>query len=381
MSDVDTFTPSDVPLTGDVIVQAVPVTREVAPMRRRRDVVTISLVCLLTLACFYTLYFARDIFLPMAMACILKLLLNPGVRVMAKARIPPALGAFIVLLGFLVLVSGVGFALAAPASSWLGKAPQYLPVMREKLKFLAVPLGNVQHSLEQVEKVASPAPPSQSESTVVLRGPTLTEFLFSGTRSVLTTLATMLILLYFLLAAGDIFLRRLVEVLPRLADKKHAVEMTRQIEKDISTYLLTITVINAGLGTLTGAALWALGMPDPLLWGTLVFVLNYLPYLGPFVGGVVLSIAAIMSFPTVEQALLAPGVYLGLVVVEGQFFTPMVVARRLTLNPVALFVSLIIWGWLWGVPGALLAVPMIATFKIVCDHIEPLAPIGHFLGD
>jgi predicted PurR-regulated permease PerM len=205
--------------------------------------------------------------------------------------------------------------------------------------------------------------------------------LFTGTRSVVAALATMLILLYFLLAAGDVFLRRLVEVLPSLSDKKQAVEMTRQIEKDISTYLVTITLINAALGSCTGLMLWAIGTPDALLWGVLVFVLNFMPYLGPLIGISILLIIGMVRFHPLGQAVLPAGIYLVLVIAEGQFITPITLARRLTLNPVALFISLMIWGWMWGVPGAFLAVPLLATFKIICDYIRPLAPVGHFLGE
>jgi predicted PurR-regulated permease PerM len=341
-------------------------------------IVSVMLIGILTLMVFYTLYFARDVFMPILLAMLLKLLLNPGVRLMAKGHIPQALGALVMITLLVGVVSGIAYTVAAPASGWLAKAPQQVPILQQRLHFLTGPLAQLERASQQVEQAADM---QHQQSAVVLKGPSLTEFLFSGTRSVLTAFATMLILLYFLLAAGDVFLRRLVEVLPSLSDKKQAVEMTRQVEKDISTYLVTITLINAGLGACTGAMLWAIGMPDALLWGVLVFVLNFMPYLGPLIGISILLIIGMISFQPLGQALLPVGIYLVLVIAEGQFITPITLARRLTLNPVALFISLMIWGWMWGVPGAFLAVPLLATFKIICDYIRPLAPVGHFLGE
>ncbi len=354
---------------------------ELRAEQRRRSVSTIAILCLLVLGAFYTLYFARDVFMPVVMAGILKMLLNPGVRGLSGVGIPYSVGSAIMVAVFLIVIGSICFVLAAPASEWMSRMPQWLPILQGKVKEVAIPLEHLLGALGQIERVMTSGSEAGGPAAISIGGSSLTQFLFTGTRSLVSLFATMILLLYFLLAAGDTFLRRLVEVLPRLTDKKRAVEMTRQIERDISTYLVTITVIYAGLGSLTGVGLWIVGMPDPLLWGVFVFVLAYVPYLGPVTAVTVLSVAALMSFDTVARALVVPGVYLILVSIEGQFLTPIVLSRRLTLNPVALFLSLLLWGFLWGVPGALLAVPMLATFKIVCDHLRPLAPIGHFLGE
>ena len=348
--------------------------------RFRRNVGTVALVCLLVLGAFYTLYFAREVFMPVAMAMMLKLLLNPGVRALADLRVPLPVGAAIMVALFLVGFCAICYTLASPASEWAGRMPQWLPVLQQKMAGIAAPLGRTVEALQQMEKLVTVGGGSRPMA-VDVGNSALTEFLFTGTRSVLSLFGTTILMLYFLLAAGDTFLRRLVEVLPRLRDKKHAVEATRQVERDVSTYLVTITIIYAGVGTLTGAGLALLGMPDPLLWGVLVFALAYVPYLGPLTAVITLAFAALMSFDTVGRALAVPGLYLGLVLIEGQFLTPVVLARRMTLNPVAQFISLLLWGFIWGVPGALLAVPLLATFKIACDHIRPLYPLGHFLGE
>ena len=227
-----------------------------------------------------------------------------------------------------------------------------------------------------------------AETVAVDRRPTLddTARLFNGPLGVRSLSLTGLFLLacfytlYFALASGDLFLAKLGHVLPTLSDKKKAVQIAREIENNISQYLFTITVINAGIGVLGGLMFWAFGMPNPALWGALAGLLNFIPTVGSLSTAVIITLVAAATFPSLTHTLLVPGAFLGLTVLVGTFVSPHIMGRRLTLNPVVIFLGLSFWGWLWGVPGALLAVPMLAMFKIFCDHIEPLAPIGEFLG-
>ncbi len=155
--------------------------------------------------------------------------------------------------------------------------------------------------------------------------------------------------------------------------------MSHEVEENISAYLVTISIMNALVGVAAGLAMWAIGIPDPILWGTLAFILNYVLILGPLTGIGLFFLVGLMSFDTLWQALLPPAAYLTIHVIEGEWVTPMLVARRFTLNPVLVIGSLIFWDWMWGIPGALLAVPMLAVFKIVCDRVRPLAALGHFI--
>ena len=191
----------------------------------------------------------------------------------------------------------------------------------------------------------------------------------------------MLVLLYFLLAVGDLFLQKLIKVLPLLKDKKKAVTIARETESSISTYLFTVALVNIGLGLVVALAMLIVGMPNPLLWGALAGFAEFVPYLGAGAMLVVLSLAGVVTFPEVGHALLVPGAYLLVNLIQANFVTPLVLGRRLTLNPVAILVNLVFWWWLWGVGGAFVAVPLLATFKIFCDHIESLAPVGEFLGN
>jgi predicted PurR-regulated permease PerM len=199
-------------------------------------------------------------------------------------------------------------------------------------------------------------------------------------RAVLDGLFTTLLVLYFLLVSGDTFLRRIVEILPKFSDKRQAVDISQQIqEEDVSAYLITITAMNAAVGIATATAMHLCGLGDPLLWGAAAFLLNYIPILGPVVGTVIFFLAGMLSFDSLWGALLPPALYFGIHLVEGESLTPMLLARRFTLNPVLVILSLLFWLWMWGVPGAILAVPMLAIVKIVSDRVRPLKALGHFI--
>jgi predicted PurR-regulated permease PerM len=185
--------------------------------------------------------------------------------------------------------------------------------------------------------------------------------------------------LFFLLVSGDIFLHRLVEIMPRFSSKRQVVDISQQIESDISAYLVTITIMNAAVGISTGLTMWLTGVGDPILWGSVAFLLNYVPILGPTLGVLIFLLAGLLTHDTLWLALLPAGLYLGLHLIEGVSVTPTLLARRFTLNPVLVIVSLVFWFWMWGIPGAILAVPMLAITKIICDRLQSLAAFGHFL--
>ena len=176
----------------------------------------------------------------------------------------------------------------------------------------------------------------------------------------------MFILLYFLLAYDGVFLDKIIRATPRLGDKKRAVSIMRDIEAHISRYLLTITAINIGLGIAVGTTVHFLGLRNPIMWGVMVAAFNFVPYLGALTGIICMTLGAVLSFDS-------------LAIMEGNFITPFVLGRSLTLNPVVILVALAFWGWMWGISGMILAVPILATFKIFCDHIEPMAPIAEFM--
>jgi predicted PurR-regulated permease PerM len=344
-----------------------------------------ALLVLATLAVFYTLYFASGIILPFVLAVILNLLLQPARRFLSeRLRIPAPLTSLILIIALFGVLGAVATAISLPASGWIAKAPESLPKLQEKLSYLRRPIQYVQEGLGRVEQLARQESPSPRAETVTVQQPSdisgvgLT--VLAGTRAFMGNLLTLLVVLFFLLSSGDSLLRRLVEIVPRLNDKKRVVEISEEIERNISGYLATITMMNAVVGLATGVATWLCGLPDPLLWGTLAFLLNYIPILGPFCGIVILFFVGLFSYANFWSALVPAGIYLGIHVLEGETITPMLLASRFTLNPVLVIVSLFFWDWMWGVMGALLAFPMLAILKIVCDRVPSLTPIGHMVG-
>ena len=349
-----------------------------APMPLPQDMHTLLLIGIFGLLLLDALYFTREIVLPIVFAVILHLLLQPSMRVFARLRIPKTIAALLIISVFFGGVVGLGFTLSGPAAQWVAKAPESLPRLERRLWMLKKPIGDMQEASNEVEKIAEGAPTDGRSVTV--SGPRLSTFLFSGTRALFVGVLMTVVLLFFLLVSGDLFLRRLVEILPTLTNKKQAVDISREIESNISGYLVTISLMNAAVGVAMGSAAYLCGLSDPVLWGAVAFFLNYVPILGPLVGVVVLFLAGMLTFDASWQALLPAGIYLLIHFTEGEIVTPILLARRFILNPVLVIVALVFWFWMWGVAGALLAVPMLATFKIVCDRVSPLMAVGHFLG-
>jgi predicted PurR-regulated permease PerM len=321
-------------------------------------------------------YAAAEIVLPIVLALVLMLVLQPAMRLLERWHLPRSLAALVLIVMLFGTLIGLGTALSGPAANWAQKLPEGLPKLQERLSFLSKPVAAFQKFVTRAEGLAST---EANAISVKVEGTGLSDRLITGTRyTVAGSLETVLVL-FFLLISGDIFLRRLVEVLPRFKNKRQAVDISNQIEKDISAYLFTITIMNGAVGVATGTAVALAGLGDPLLWGTIAFLLNYVPILGPMIGVVVFLLAGLLTIDTLWLAFLPATLYLAIHLAEGETITPMLLARRFTINPVLVIVSLVFWYWMWGVPGAILATPMLAITKIVCDRIQSLMPFGHFI--
>jgi predicted PurR-regulated permease PerM len=345
------------------------------------DIRSLALSGLFLLALFYTLYLARAIFLPIVLALMLHFLLRPVVSGLKTLRFPEPLGAAVVIGAFAGVVTIGAYWLSGPASLWIAQIPQNLRQIEWKLRDFKRSVEKVSKATEQVEQITKVGEKTTPEVVKVeVQQSWIVDSMLNVTLSVVAGAVVMIILLYFLLASGDLFLLKLVRVLPRLQDKKTAVTIVQHVQTDVSRYLSTVTLINGCLAAVVSLAMFLLDMPNPILWGVMAGALNFIPYLGAITSTVVLSLVALLSFYDVWQALRVPLIFIGLTSIEGLLITPLIVGRRLTLNPVVIFIWLTFWGWMWGAPGALLAVPMLATFKILCDHLPPLSPIGEFLG-
>jgi predicted PurR-regulated permease PerM len=335
---------------------------------------------LFLLALLAALYAAREIVLPVVLALILKLLLEPALRMLERLRVPRMLGALLLIGMLFGTIVAFGTALSGPAATWAAKLPEGVPRLQEHLSFLQAPIEAIRGFLQQAQGyVSGDAPATARPPQTLTIGAGLWTTLFSGTRAFVGGFFETILVLFFLLVSGDTFLRRLVEILPRFSDKRQAIEMSQHIEDDISAYLITVTIMNAAVGLATALVMWLCGMGDPILWGAVAFLLNYVPILGPLIALVTFTLAGLLTTNTLWYALLPAALYLIIHLIEGETITPMLLARRFTLNPVLVIIALIFWYWMWGVPGAILAVPMLAIAKIICDRVRVLSTFGHFL--
>ena len=335
------------------------------------------------LAVIGALYIGREFCIPIALALLLNALLRPLIRGLERLGVSTAVGATLVTLGLLGALVVGGGALVNPIRAWMSQLPASFEAAGRKL-------APARQSLEQVSQAtqalgepsgapsAAPAPPAPPAPPAV---PPFLVPLFGTTAVLMAGLAEDLLLLYLLLASGDLFLRKLVEVLPLFRDKRMAVEVTEQVQQAVTRYIVTTLLINSGQGVAVGLALWGLGMPYPWLWGALTVVLEFIPYLGAAGMIILLTVAAFSQFDTIGHILLVPGTYLLLATLQNNLVSPLVYGQRLKLNPVAVLVGVLFWWLLWGVAGAFLAVPFFATLKILADHVESLTPIGTFLGE
>lgn len=334
-----------------------------------------SVTGLFGLAVLYTLYFAKGLFLPIALALLFAWVLRPLVRGLQALHLPEALAAAIVVAGLLFASGTAIYMLAEPAMGWAENAPQNLREVERKLSKLKRSLANVQRATDRIDDIASGTPTQKPAA----EHKALSSSLLSGTQTFAISALTTVILLFFLLASGDLFLRKLVKIIPTLSDKKKAVEIARAIEYEIGRYLLTISGINTVLGLATVITVYLLGLPNPLLWGAMVMLLNFVPYVGATISLGVLTLVALITFDNIVHALAVPASFLVLTTIEGQIVYPIVVGRHFSVNPVLVFISLLFWGWLWGIAGMLMAVPILVIVKICCGHIESLAFVREFL--
>ena len=325
------------------------------------------------------LYFARPVLLPLFLACVAGMTLKPLIRWMALGHIPPGVSAAVVL-SLLVVGTGIGsFQLGRPALLWMNEAPQHMAELRLRVQKLIPRIARFSRAAAAVNNLGASEAEQKLAPTVEVKDGRGTSALVTWTGSLLAGAGETLVVLYLLLASGDLFLQKLVRLMPTLRDKKSAVEISHEIQGNISNYLFSVSLINVGLGALVAGGLYLMAIPNAAMWGMLVAVLNFVPYFGPVAGIILLATVGLLNFDSLWTGLLPPAWYLLLHLLEANFITPVVLGRRFTLNPVVIFVSLIFWTWLWGVPGALLSVPILVSIKVVCDHLPALSPVSELL--
>jgi predicted PurR-regulated permease PerM len=344
-----------------------------------------TLWILAVLATIAFLYFARPVVLPLLLAWMAATTLRPLVRLLGRLHLPIPVAAGIVFF-LLIVAIGVGFAqVGRPAARWINDAPKHMTELRQRFQMLFPKAMNVTQATEAMSNLgATPEEKKQAQKdapVVKVEDQRGASSVLDWTGTLLAGLGEVLVLIYLLLAAGDLFLQKLVRVMPTLQEKKRAIEITHEIQQSISNYMFSVLVINTCVGVLASIGFYFMKVPNPELWGVLVAVLNFVPYFGPIVGVLLLAAIGVLTSPSPTLGLVPPLWYLLIHLIESNFVTPILLGKRLTLNPVAIFVSLMFWIWLWGVPGALLSVPILVSIKVVCDRVPQVSYLGELIGD
>ncbi|RWL46248.1 MULTISPECIES: AI-2E family transporter [unclassified Mesorhizobium] len=345
-----------------------------ADMRLMRSLV-IGIFILMTAA---ALYFARAFFMPVMLAFLLALTLTPIVRFLKKHGIPEVVSATLLVLLSIFIFIAAGYLLSGPVIDLINNSYSIGQQLTERLAPFRRPLERMMDLAHQLEALTETSQePGLQRVAVAPSG-----ILSTAASNILeagTAITIVFVLSLFLLASGTLFYEKIIQSFASMTQKKRALRVVYDVEREISHYLLTVSIINVSLGTVIGLGLWGLGMPNPLVWGATAALFNFLPYVGALTTILLVAIIALISFDTIAYALLAPAFVLLCDIVEGQFVTPMVVGRRLEINAVAIFIAIAFWSWLWGFVGALMAVPLLVVIKVFCDHFESLSPFGNFL--
>ncbi|MGA7328188.1 MAG: AI-2E family transporter, partial [Rhodomicrobium sp.] len=300
----------------------------------------------LVLLSVYTFYVSSPVLIPLILAVLITMLLTPAIGLLDRLGVPRPLSAAIVLAILLGVLGGGAYGLSAPAQEWLQKLPQSGGKIDKMLRSIKKPFAQIEQATEQLSSATEQN--TDTPPRVQMATPSLTERLVGGTAQIAAAISVIFVLVFFLLSSGDTFLRKLVSVIPTLADKKRTVEVIRSIESDISFYLVMMLLINVGLGLGVALITAVLGIPDPLLWGTLTIVLSFAPYIGEMAVTVTLLIVSMVTFDTLGKALIAPVCYL-ILMSSVHLTVPVIVRRRLLLC------------------------------KIICERIDHLNAIASFL--
>jgi len=323
-------------------------------------------------------YFARIVILPIVIAWVASLLLKQPVQWLGKLHVPAPVAAFIVLAIFAGVVGFSVITLGKPAAVWIQSAPENLPKLKEKFQKILQPAAHLSAVASSMGNLGEPTK-TKEPTSVTIADNHVANSLFNWTWTVLAGVGETIALIFLLLASGDLFLNKLVHVLPTLHNKKQAVEISHEIQHSISRYLFSVTVINICFGLLVGLGLHLAGMPGAAMWGGVAAVVNFIPYLGPIIGISAVAVTGLLAFDSIGQGLLPAAIYLAIHLTEANLVTPFILGRRFTLNPVIIFITLIFFVWLWGVLGALLAVPLLVAAKVLCENIPPFSPWGELL--
>lgn len=320
---------------------------------------------------------AQGVFVPIISAFVLALTFSPVRRVLEGLGIPSSAAAGMIMISLLIVFCVLFYFISEALQEYLVDAPTFAEEVRRELSGLFGTIEPVLKAGDQIDALTN----QNKQQTVALREPGFVSVMTQATPAVVSQLVVTLTLSFFLMASGDMFYEKLVQVMPKLKDKRRALAAARTIENQLSTYLFTISAINATLGVIIGLVMWLAGMPNPLLFGLGAFLLNYIPYIGSIGGITITLVTGLVTFDSTIQGILPALLYWIINTIEGQFLTPVLVGRRLKLNAVVVFISFALWAWVWSFMGMLLSTPILLMAKVVSDNVNGLESFGKFLGD
>ena len=335
-----------------------------------------ALVGIFVLAVLYTFYFARIILMPFVFALVLSVLLHPLVKKLNGLKIPDTIGAGVVVF-MLVMSMGSGvYYLSGPAAKWLDRGPYLLHSMEFKMSEFKKSLNKARQTTRQLEDMADLG---KKQQEVQVKESSLAEKIFSQVQSLSSTAIIILVLSYFIMAYGWRILQKISASDSPYIKTGKGYHLVVQIQVELSSYLLTVALINLCLGVLTAVAMALLNLPNPILWGVVAGMLNFVPYIGAALTLIIISGVSLLTFDVWSHIIWPPVIFLTLTLIEGQFFTPSILGRRLTLNPLLVLVSIMFWGWIWGIGGAILGVPLLTAFMVAAKNVKSLQPIEKIL--
>ncbi len=345
---------------------------------RRLTLGEISLIGIFIILLLFGCYFASVILIPITFATLLSLLLTPVIHFLARLHIPKRIGAaFIVATIVTIFASGIVF-LSDPAKEWLDQSPQILRKIEIKLRKIKEPLVQMKKAAEKVSGITE-VEQNPPQLVVKPKSEKLFDTIFTATPEVLTFLFLSIVLLYFFLFSSKTLVEFLIKTIFWLANQDNTGNMGHLIQKEISRYLMTITLINSCLGIIVALVFTLIDMPNPVLWGTMAALMNFIPYIGAIFSAIIISLVSFVTFDSFPHILSAPVIFLIITSLEGQFITPQILGNRFSINPLLVFLCIIFWGWLWGIIGALLAFPLLVSVKVICQSVGVLQPFADFL--
>ena len=343
------------------------------------NVKVLLLAVLTILALGYFMKSASSMFIPLTFAWILSVILAPLIRMGTRVRLPAPLTAAAVVSALLASFIVFGNLIAEPASQWFQEVPKSLEKIRTTVYSLTDSLDEIKAVTKEVSKIADAAGGDEQETVAVEIESTdwLQNILTNQIPTLSSGIMIVVVLTFFLLCSEGLVLRSLMTLAREWRTKRLIVNAATQIRNQLSHYLVTIAIINTVLGLLTALALYLLGVPNPHLWGLVAGLFNFAPYIGAIATALMLALVGVTTFDSLLPALSVPGVFLILSVTEGQIITPAVVGERLSLTPAGVFVAVVFGVWFWGVAGALMAAPLLATIKILIENLRPLKLFEH----